>query len=131
MKITDYSKHRIMQNANNWQVEREYFDPLYNYLVHGFEPGGFWTAALANDFMGAVQRSHPGNTVEALKRASGWIQNSFPQVAYGSYDLVYGWCKLSAFTRRSLLEEAGLIYTERQEVEMSLRGAETREPLFL
>jgi hypothetical protein len=131
MKITDYSKHRIMQNANNWQVERGYFDPLYNYLVHGFEPGGFWTAALANDFMGAVQRSHPGNTVESLKRASGWIQNSFPQVAYGSYDLVYGWTRLSAATRRSLLEEAALIYTEREEVEMALRSTETREPMFL
>jgi hypothetical protein len=130
VKITDYSKHRIMHSAEDWHVDREYFDPLFNYLVHGFEPGGFWTAVLANDFMGAMQRSHPANTVEAVKRATGWIQDRFPRVAYGSYDLVHGWTRLSAATRRSLLEEADLIYTEHEEVDMALRGKTSSEPML-
>jgi hypothetical protein len=130
MMITDYSRHRIMQSAEDWRVEREYFDPLYNFLVYGYEPGSFWTAVLANDWFEAIQRSHPGNQVEALKRACGWVQSKFPPIAYGSYDLVYGWTKMNSSLRRSILEDAHLVYTERQEVEMALRGVKTHEPFF-
>jgi hypothetical protein len=131
MKITDYSKHRIMHSAEDWTVDREYFDPLFNYLIHGFEPGGFWTAVLANDWFAAIQHSHPANEVENLKRACGWIQAKWPPESYGSYDLVHGWSKLASFTRRKLLEEAALIYTEREEVDMALRGTTTHAPLLL
>jgi len=128
MKLTDYSKHRVMAAAAQWHVDKEYFDPLYNYLVHGFEPGSFWTAVLANDFMSAIQHSHPANRVQNLKAATGWIQDQFPGISYGSYQLVNGWCHMTEAQRRSHLEACSLIYTERQEVELVLRGADSQEP---
>jgi len=128
MKVTDYSRFRLMQTATRWEVDREYFEPVYNYLVHGYEPGSFWIGVLANDFFAAMQSSHPGNQIPALKRAAGWIRDSLPSQSYGSWDNVKSWLKLTKAQRRQILEDHGLIYTERQEVEMALRGETATEP---
>ena len=131
MKITQYSRVRFMQTADQWEVPREYFDPLFNYLVHGFEPGSFWTAVLANDFFRAIQSSHPSNQIPALKATVGWIQDRFPEIAYGNYRMVTSWLDLSDADRRLCLENHGLIYTEKEEVEMALRGIKaTPEPML-
>ena len=50
MDFSRYSKARIMQSAVDWDVPRDYFDPIYNYMVYGYEPGSFFSAVLANDF---------------------------------------------------------------------------------
>ena len=131
MNLTKLSKQRLTLSASRWSVAKEYFDPLYNYLVHGFEPGSFWSAVLANDFMGAVQRSHPGNDIPALKHAAGWIQESFPREAYGSYEQVQAWCRLDAHTRRMILEQYELIYTEQEEIMQGLKGVQAKpEPIL-
>jgi hypothetical protein len=123
MKITDYSRKRIMESAAYWEVPRDYFEPLYNYLVFAFHPGGFWRAALANDFVMAMQHSHPNNSIPRLKNTAGWIRDTFPDQAVGSYDSVDRWCQSTPEDdRRKTLESVGLIYTEKQEVEMVLRG---------
>jgi hypothetical protein len=112
-------------------VPRDYFDPLYNYLVHGFEPGSFWSAVLANDFMRAMQSSHPSNDIPALKNTVGWIQDSFPQESYGNIFIVEDWINRSAHDRRMLLESARLIYTEQDEIMMALKGNQTMpEPVL-
>lgn len=130
MNISKYSQVRIKDQALNWKVDREYYEPLYNFLVHGFEPGGFWYAVLCNDFYGAIQRSHPGNQIEALKRATGWIWDRFPREAFGDRDRVYEWTRMPAEQRRMILEEKGLIYTEEDEVMMHLRGVEVVDPIM-
>lgn len=122
MKITHYSKNKLYESASRWQVPREYFDPLFNYLLYGFEPGSFWTAVLANDFFTAMQASHPGNTIESLKHTTGWIRDAFPLESYGSYETVKGWIESDESIRRVLLESVRMIYTEKEEVEMALRG---------
>ena len=122
MKLSSLNRNRIMEGAYMWQVPKEFFEPFYNYLVHGWEPGGCFTAVLANDFFMAVQRSHPANTVEAFKKTTGWINDKWPHTAWGSYPAVDAWIKLREKDRRQILEDTGLIYTERQEVEMALRG---------
>lgn len=105
-----------------WQVPKEFFEPFYNYLINGWEPGSCFSAVLANDFFTAIQRSHPANTVDAFKRTTGWINDKWPQTAWGSYEAVDRWIKLTEEERREILEDTRLIYTERQEVEMALRG---------
>ena len=130
MQVTKFSRDRMMMSASRWTVPREYFDGLYNYLVYGFEPGSFWTAVLANDFMRAIQHSHPANTIEALKHTVGWIQDSFPSVSYGDYDKIGKWLELSPHHRRLTLEAAHLIYTEQQEIMMALRGEKSYEPIL-
>jgi hypothetical protein len=128
MHITKLSKDRMRGAAAQWSVPAEYFDPLYNYLVHGFEPGSFWTAALANDFARAIQHSHPANSIQALKNTVGWIQDQWPTLSYGNLQVVHHWLELTGAERRLHLEEAHLIYSEQDEIMMTLRGERSYEP---
>ena len=130
MKLTKFSHNRIKLSASHWTVPREYFEPLYNYLVHGFEPGSFWTAVLANDFMRAVQSSHPSNTMDALKNTTGWIRDSFPRESYGDHDRVYQWIELEPIDRRFYLEQARLVYSEQDEIMLTLKGEKSVEPFL-
>lgn len=129
MRITEYSRYQVMKTAEYWEVPRDYFEPLYNYLIYGFAPGGFWRAALANDFMSAMQHSHPANSIPQLKNTVGWIQDRFPAISYGSYKLVDDWIfKTTPDQRRSQLEAVGLVYPEREEILKGLRGETATEP---
>ena len=131
MTLTKLSQQRLRLSANRWTVCKDYFDPLYNYLVHGFEPGSFWSAVLANDFMRAVQHSHPSNDIPALKHAVGWIKDSFPLEAYGSYEQQQIWIKLDSHQRRMFLEHYDLVYTEQEEIMLGLKGVQLQpEPIL-
>lgn len=130
MNITKYSRNRMMESATRWTVPREYFDPLYNYLVHGFEPGSFWSAVLANDFFRAISSSHPSNDIPSLKHTAGWIRDSFPTESYGNYSVIKQWLELDPVDRRIHLEQHDLIYSEQQEVIMALKNVRTHEPFM-
>jgi hypothetical protein len=130
MQLTKFSRDRMMISASHWTVPREYFDGLCNYLVYGFEPGSFWTAVLANDFMRAVQSSHPSNDISALKNTVGWILNSWPEAAYGDYSTIQTWVAFSGHERRLYLEQHNLIYSEQQEIMMALQGEKSYEPIL-
>jgi hypothetical protein len=103
---------------------------MLNYLVYGYEPGSCFTAVLANDFAGAIRSSHPSNTVEAFKALISWIQNHFPEEAYGSYEAVEHWISMEPEFRRNELERCRLIYTEQEEIIMTLKNEPTREPVL-
>jgi hypothetical protein len=128
MKLTAHSKNRLMESARLWSVSRDYFDPIYNYLVHGFEPGSFFTALLANDFFRAMQHSHSGNSIPELKNLTGWIESAVPYKAFGSYKKVTDWLKLTDDQRRAWLVQRDLVYTVEEEVMLVLQGARTHEP---
>lgn len=130
MELTNHSRRRMMLSATRWTVAREYFDPLYNYLVHGFEPGSFWSAVLANDFMQAMQHSHPSNSIPHLKQVVGWIRDSWPEAAYGDYSTVQTWIAFSGHDRRLYLEQHNLIYSEQDEIMMILRSEPAHEPMW-
>ena len=130
MKLTNYSCNLLMATFAKWDVPKDFSDSMYNYLVHGFSPGGFFTSVLANDFHSAIARSHPVNTVNSLKSLGGWILDCVPREAHGSYNNVEVWCSLPADVRRSILEDYELIYTEQQEIMMTLQGHSTDEPVL-
>ena len=130
MKLTQYSRNKILESFKRWDVPKEFADPMYNYLVHGYSPGSFFTSVLSNDFHGAVARSHPANTIEALKMLSGWIGECMPREAHGGYDVVSNWCYLPPAARRLMLEENNLIYTEQEEIMMALQSTPTHEPVL-
>jgi hypothetical protein len=111
-------------------VPKDFADPFYNYLVHGWEPGSCFTSVLANDFYMAMQRSHPANSVQAFKALSGWIRDTLPPQCYGSYQAVDEWCKLSSEDRRAVLENRGLVYEAKQETWMTLQGKNVVEPVW-
>ncbi len=130
MKFTKYNRNRLLGTFQKWDVPKDFAEPMYNYLVHGYNPGGCFTSVLANDFYGAIQRSHPANTVEAFKLLTGWIHGEMPREAYGSYDAVNDWCYLNAEQRRAVLEKHEMIYTEEEEVMLVLRNQYTQEPML-
>ena len=130
MNITVYSRNRLYETFSKWDVPRDFADPMANYLVYGYEPGGCFTSVLANDFFAAMQSSHPSNTVEAFKCLVGWINDCMPPEAYSSYNRVSEWCHLSEDHRRAILEKYELIYTEQEEVMLALRDESTVEPVL-
>lgn len=66
-------------------------EALENYLMYGFQPGGFLTAVLANDLFMAVGRADHWNQ-DNLTRIVKEIQYKVPPQAYGSYAAVEDWC---------------------------------------
>jgi hypothetical protein len=122
MKLTEYSKGRLRATFSKWEVDKDFADPMYNYLIFGFDPGGFFTAVLANDFAAAVQHSHLANTIPALKRLVGWMNDCMPVDAYGSYTAVEEWYKMDDEDRRYCLERHHLLYTTKEEVWKTLNG---------
>lgn len=116
MKLAKVSEDLLFSSFDYWQVDREYAMPMASYLVHGFDPGSFFYSVLANDFLGAMVRSHPMNTVEALKRLANWIESSMPKQAFGSYDKVDRWLEMPTAERRAILEKRGLIFDSKEEM---------------
>jgi Txe/YoeB family toxin of Txe-Axe toxin-antitoxin module len=130
MNLTAHSRNRLMQTFEHWDVPKEFAEPFYNYLVWGFRPGSCFEAVLANDFAKAMQRSHPANTVPAFKALVGWIANTVPEEAVGSYDKVKAWCDITPEQRRIILEHNRLIYTNKEEVVLILKDDPTVEPIL-
>ncbi len=129
MNLTAYSHNRFIESLKHWHVDsRDMVEPIYNYLVYGFEPGSFFTSLFANDFLNAMCRSHPANSLEELKDISRWVLNACPHEAWGSYGRVKEWINLDHQQRRRLLEEWKLIYTEQEEIMMALQNKPQVEP---
>jgi hypothetical protein len=130
MNLTKYSKNKLMQTFERWDVPQEFAEPFYNYLVWGFRPGSCFEAVLANDFAKAISHSHPGNSIEAFKSLVGWIDDTVPEEARGSHKQVLLWSSCDEEQRRSILEDCGLIYTEKEEVVLILKDEPTTEPIL-
>jgi len=128
MNLTKYGKYKLQNKLALYKVDKDFADPIYNYLVHGYNPGSFFTSVLANDFMDAISRSHPSNTILALKNLVCFIVNEMPHgITHGSYEVVDAWTKLSTEERRKVLEECRLIFTEKEEIIKVLKD----EPLSI
>ena len=130
MELTAHSQNRLMDTFAYWEVPKDYADPLYNYLVYGHSPGSFFTALLANDFMGAVAHSHPQNTIAALKHTVGWMKDTLDFRMIGSYGSVNDWLALDDAERRKILEDLRLIYTGEREVILILKDEPTTAPIL-
>jgi hypothetical protein len=120
MELSKYSEHRLRKSLTYWHVPKDFADPMYNYLVFGIEPGGFFKGWYANDAT-SILHSHSGNTVESLKDLTKWMLNCMPVEARGSYAKVADWMKMSDAKRRKFLEEWRLVFSEEQETWMILK----------
>ena len=129
MNLTAYSKNRLMASLAQWSVPQDFAEPMYNYLVHGYEPGSFFKGWYANDAT-AIIHSHIGNTVESLKDLTKWMINCMPDPAWGSYAAVDDWIKMKVKDRRFVLEHYDLVYTEAEEIVCALKNVPVVEPGF-
>ena len=130
MKLTQYSQIRLYNSFQEYDVAKDFADPIFNYLVHGYSPGGFFTSLLANDCVGAISRSHPANTISALKNLTTWIVNEMPKESWGNYAVVNSWLETPPEERREILEKSRLIYPEKEEVVLILKGEKPTERIF-
>jgi len=128
MKLSEHSRNRLLHSFSLWDVPQEYSQHVYDYLVNGFHPGGFYTAVFANDFVSAMVSSHPGNRIDPLKNLAGWMLNHMPVQARGSYDAVGTWLRMSPEDRRMILEQCNLIYTTKDEMWLVLKNEHTSNP---
>jgi len=128
MNLTYHSKNKLMQTFAHWKVPKDFAEPFYNYLVYGWTPGSCFTSVLANDFVSAISRSHPSNTINAFKSLVGWMRDTMPTEAYGSYEKVAKWTELNPNQRRIILEQTGLIFTSKEEVIKILKDEPSTEP---
>jgi hypothetical protein len=128
MNLTYHSKNKLMQTFAHWRVPKDFAEPFYNYLVFGYTPGSCFTSVLANDFVSAISRSHPSNTIYAFKALVGWMRDTMPAEAYGSYENVAKWTELNPEQRRIVLEQTGLIFTSKEEVIKILKDEPSTEP---
>ena len=128
MNLTYHSKNKLMQTFATWDVPKDFAEPFYNYLVYGWSPGSCFSAMLANDFASAISRSHPSNTIEAYKALVGWIRDTVPEEAYGSYEKVKAWGGINPEQRRIILEHNGLVFTNEEEVWKILKDEPSHEP---
>lgn len=127
MNLTYHSKNKLMQTFQRWDVPKDFAEPFYNYLVFGWLPGSCFTSVLANDFVSAISRSHPSNTITAFKALVGWIRDTVPEEAVGSYEKVNAWCGINPEQRRIILEHTGLIFTSKEEVIKILKDEKVTE----
>lgn len=117
MKLAIVSVDRFYETAEDWAVPDSYAEVIYNYLVHGLEPGSFFYALLANDMFGAITRSHPSNEISKLGNTMKWINDmKLRGVAWGDYTTIQKWLEMDEKTRREHLELAKVIYTEQEEI---------------
>lgn len=83
---------------------------LENYLMHGFEPGGFLTAVLANDLQMAVGRADHWNR-DRLPEIVSVVVYKMPTISWGSYEAVKDWCKDKDGRRSAYAERKEKEYT--------------------
>jgi hypothetical protein len=67
--------------------------PVKDYVMKGWRPGGFLAAALENDFKGAAGRADQSNQ-RALLEWAMFISNYMPAACQGSPEKVESWIKL-------------------------------------
>ncbi len=79
-------RYTDINTGNNYLDEA-----LENYLMHGFEPGGFLTSVLANDLFLAVGRADQWNQ-DRLYHIVNVVLHKMPNWSWGSYQRVKDWC---------------------------------------
>lgn len=76
----------MIKNLKNQDLEgafRRYWD-------HAISPGGFATAVLANDLLGAAAQADTWNRPE-LAHIVQWVEYHAPRGSWGSYAVVDDW----------------------------------------
>ncbi len=78
---------------------------LRDYADKGYPVGGFLTAALSNDLMGAVGRADRDNAA-TLHDICGYIYNEIPSPCHGSPEAVEEWLTRDWSKERSIDNES-------------------------
>jgi len=67
-------------------------ESLSNYIIHGWEPGGFLESMLAMDMQRALSTADIANR-QRMWYIGNYIRTFVPDGAWGSYAAIEAWCK--------------------------------------
>ena len=73
-------------------------EALNNYIEHKRYPGGFLTAVLTNDLMGAIGKADSSN-IAALPLIARYVYNQLPRTSWGSEERLHKWCEAEFYSR--------------------------------
>ena len=81
-----------LRQKMNQLIPEHMHSGLLNYIEHGIGPGGFLTAVLSNDLIGAFMRADERNTY-AMRDWVDFVYNYAPATCHGSPEAVDAWIK--------------------------------------
>jgi hypothetical protein len=79
--LTDYAAEQIERGA--YLIPGHMLGGIKRYILNGIPPGGFLSALLSNDFMGAIGKADEDNS-NALKGWAQFLYNYGPNGCFGS-----------------------------------------------
>jgi len=88
------------------KVPEHDWNGLIRYVEDGYLPGGFLTAVLENDLMGALGHADIINQ-RALPAIGQWLYNYAPAGCYGSKEAVQRYCERKRIEREALKQKHG------------------------
>lgn len=74
----------------NQEIPPHTQEAIENYLIRGYEPGGFVTAVLCNDLFSATGKADHVNRAN-LWCIVTWIANNAPSASFGDYERMRNW----------------------------------------
>lgn len=81
---------KLMLFYEGWNVPPHTAEAIENYLIRGFQPGGFVTSVLANDLLGAATSCDHINK-QCIIDIVKWVAAFAPVGSWGNYDNVGNW----------------------------------------
>lgn len=75
---------------DEFQINDHARESFERYWQLGLPPGGFCSAVLANDLIGATQKADHWNR-PLLADTAQWVYHNAPRGSWGSYEAVQGW----------------------------------------
>lgn len=101
---------RIAENSiADWtSITQECQESLYNYLVYGFEPGGFLTGVLTNDLYRATLSADFENRKRILHYVR-LMRDYFPAECFGSPGKMSRWRRRNNASRERILQDCRLL----------------------
>jgi len=106
MTVFGSSKHNP---TYEYEIRPEMKAALDRYAEQGVPLGGFLTALLANDLMGALGRADPQNE-RNINQLCMYVHNEMPGTCHGSYEIIDAWVashKLKKDTDKQMEEDRG------------------------
>ena len=105
-----YFKRQVEQRCErSWgNIHLDCQEAIFNYLVYGWEPGGFLTAVMANDLYRAATVADVEN-IKRLAHVARFVVYALPHGCYGNYDQVKTWLRLTDQAREEILVAAQLL----------------------
>lgn len=73
-------------------IEPRFKESVDLFVRHGYSPGGFLTAVMANDLKESIARADVGALVN-LPHIVAYLYNEVPVGAWGSYDALFAWAE--------------------------------------